>query len=208
VSFLELLQTPGVEEVLELRSPFGLLAFHGGLEGGTVEIAQEAARLTGASLYMVVQPPDLRWHVPSHRVTADASPALARFLDHVGVAIALHGYGRRPRPVDLLVGGGNRRLAALLGGHLRDALPGYRIVDDIELVPTEMRGLHPTNPVNRPLGGGVQLELPPRVRGAWPSASGRPCTPHPGIVSALVATVDAYSASPGGSISNVPPARQ
>jgi phage replication-related protein YjqB (UPF0714/DUF867 family) len=208
MSFLDLLRAPGVEEVLELGSPFGLLAFHGGLEGGTVEIASEAADRTGASLYMVVQPPDLRWHVPSHRVTADASPALARFLDHVQVAVALHGYGRRPRPVDLLLGGRNRDLAAALGRQLRIALPGYRIVDDIDAVPAEMRGLHPTNPVNRPVHGGVQLELPPRVRGAWPASSGRSCAPHPGIVAALAAAIEAYSVAPGGSISNVPPARQ
>lgn len=214
MSFLELLQTPGVEEVLELGGPFGLLAFHGGLEGGTVEIAAAAAAQTGASLYMVVQPPDLRWHVPSHRVTADSSPALARFLDHVQVAVALHGYGRRPRPVDLLLGGCNRGLATLLGRHLRHALPGYRVVDDLEAVPPEMRGLHPTNPVNRPVQGGVQLELPPRVRGAWPGGSGRPCAPHPGIVAALVATITDYPMAPGGSTppggptSNVPPVRQ
>ena len=83
MSFLDLLRSPGVEEVLQLGSRFGLLAFHGGLEGGTVEVARAAAEQSGASLYMVVQPPDLRWHVPSHRVGADASPALQRFLDHV-----------------------------------------------------------------------------------------------------------------------------
>ena len=30
--------------------------------------------------------------------------------------------------------------------------------------PRELRGVHPRNPVNQPPGGGVQLELPPRVR--------------------------------------------
>jgi len=205
MSFIELLQTPGVEEVLELGSPFGLLAFHGGLEAATVEVAVEAAAASGASLYMVVQPPDLHWHVPSHRVEADASPALARFLEHVEVAVAIHGYGRRGRPVDLLLGGGNRALAATLAGHLRANLPGYRVVDDLDLVPPEMRGLHASNPVNRPVHGGVQLELPPRIRGSWPAtptAPARPPTPHPGIAAALVATIADYS------VSNVPPARQ
>jgi phage replication-related protein YjqB (UPF0714/DUF867 family) len=205
VSFLELLRTPGVEEVLELGSPFGLLAFHGGLEAATVEVAVEAAAASGASLYMVVQPPDLHWHVPSHQVEAEASPALARFLEHVEVAVAIHGYGRRGRPVDLLLGGGNRALAATLAGHLRANLPGYRVVDDLDLVPAEMRGLHASNPVNRPMHGGVQLELPPRIRGSWPAtptAPARPPTPHPGIAAALAATVADYSTW------NVPPARQ
>ena len=213
MSFLELLHTPGVEEVLELGSPFGLLAFHGGLEAGTVEVAVEAAAASGASLYMVVQPPDLHWHVPSHRVDAAESPALARFLEHVEVAIAVHGYGRRGRPVDVLVGGGNRDLGARLGRHLRAFLPGYRVIDDLDRVPPEMRGLHPGNPVNRPQGGGVQLELPPRIRGSWPAtptSPARPPTPHPGIAAAIVATIEDYSASAPTttSTSNVPPARQ
>lgn len=214
MSFLELLRTPGVEEVLELGSPFGLLAFHGGLEAATVEVATAAARASGASLYMVVQPPDLHWHVPSHRVEADASPALAQFLDHVEIAIAIHGYGRRGRPVDLLLGGGNRELAATLAGHLRQQLPGYRVIDDMELVPPEMRGLHASNPVNRPVNGGVQLELPPRIRGSWPAtptSPARPPTPHPGIAAAIAATIADYSASAvtgTPSTSNVPPARQ
>jgi phage replication-related protein YjqB (UPF0714/DUF867 family) len=217
VSFLDLLRTPGVEEVLELGSTFGLLAFHGGLEGGTVEVAVAAAAQSGASLYMVIQPADLRWHVPSHRVGAEASPALTRFLDHVDVAIALHGYGRHGRPVDLLLGGGNRALAATLARHLRDALPGYHVLDDLDRVPPEMRGLHASNPVNQPARGGVQLELPPRVRGAWPAtpdAPARPPTPHPGIVAALVATIEDYAVLPGASVSpdtstsNVPPVRQ
>ena len=39
--FAELLRQPGVEEVLELRSSFGFLAFHGGsLEAETDTIAQ------------------------------------------------------------------------------------------------------------------------------------------------------------------------
>ena len=211
MSFLDLLRSPGVEEVLQLGNRFGLLAFHGGLEGGTVEVARAAAGQSGASLYMVVQPPDLHWHVPSHRVGADASPALTRFLDHVEVAVAVHGYGRPGKPVDLLLGGANRVLAATLAGHLRAALPGYRVIDDLDRVPPEMRGLHTTNPVNQPVHGGVQLELPPRIRGAWPATAeeaARPPAPHPGIVAALVATVDDYCASTGGSISNVPPVRQ
>ena len=207
--FRDLLAEPGVEEVLTLRSTVGFLAFHGGsLERMTDVIAVDAAERSGASVYAVVQPPGLRWHIRSVDVTPDASPALRAFLDHVDVAIALHGYGRRPRPVDLLLGGGNRQLATVLAHHLRAALPGYRIVADLDAVPAEMRGLHPANPVNVPRRGGVQLELPPRVRGAWPAGAGLPCTPHPGLVAALVRTVADYGEASGESMSNVPPARQ
>src|SRR3954452_24224012 len=95
--FCDLLDRPDVEESVRLRSPFGFMAFHGGLEAHTECIARNAADMAGASVSAVVQPADLKWHVPSHMVTAAASERLARFLDHVDVVIAVHGYGRRER---------------------------------------------------------------------------------------------------------------
>jgi len=186
--FDQLLDYPGVEEVLELRSTFGFMAFHGGLEGGTETIAVDAAVAAGASVYAVVQPATLRWHVPSHHVSPEHSDALAAFLDHVDVAIAVHGYGRRDRANHLLLGGTNRSLASHVAAALRGALPDFEIIDDLGEVPAEMRGVHPQNPVNRPRSGGVQLELPPRARGASPSPAdwGKECTPIPGLVAALV----------------------
>jgi phage replication-related protein YjqB (UPF0714/DUF867 family) len=167
--FAELLRQPDVVEVVALRSTFGFLAFHGGsLERGTDVVATEAAARAGASLYAVVQPDDLRWHIPSRLVDPAASPRLARFLDHVDAAIAVHGYGRQGRWTDLLLGGTNRALAAELAGALQEALPDYRIVSHLDDIPVSLRGLHPDNPVNRPRNGGVQLELPPRVRGEGP----------------------------------------
>lgn len=163
--FAELLAHDGVQEDLELRSAFGFMAFHGGnLEEGTDLVAAAAATAAGASLYAVRQPPSLRWHVPSIEVTPDDSPALATFLDHVDVAVAVHGYGRAGLWTTLLLGGGNRPLATHLAGHLRASLDGYAVVDDLEQIPRELRGVHRRNPVNGCRLGGVQLELPPRVR--------------------------------------------
>ena len=164
--FAELLAHPGVEERCELRSRFGLLAFHGGnLERGTDGIAAAAAARSGASLYTVVQPPDLRWHVPSVEFQPSASAALAAFVEHVEVCVAVHGYGREGRWTTLLLGGRNRALAATLGAALRAGLgAGFEVVDELDDIPVELRGVHPRNPVNLPAGGGVQLELPPRVR--------------------------------------------
>ena len=54
--------------------------------------------------------------------------------------------------------------AAHLASALRVALPGYRWLDDLDHIPTTLRGVHPANPVNRPREQGVQIELPPRVR--------------------------------------------
>lgn len=163
-----LLASPGVEEHCVLGSRLGFLALHGGLEAGTAEIADAAAHASGASLYAVVQPDDLRWHVPSHRYDPAMSPGLDEFLRHVDVVVSIHGYGglrgTDERWTTALLGGVNRALAASLAHTLRSELPRYRWVDDLDVMPARLRGLHPDNPVNRPREQGVQLELPPRVR--------------------------------------------
>ena len=108
-------------------------------------------------------------------------PALRTFLDHVDVVVTVHGYGRQGYWTRLLLGGGNRRLAAHCAGHLRARLPAYEVVDDLAAIPKELRGQHPANPVNLPPAGGVQLELPPRVRGTsplWGDWEGPELNPH------------------------------
>jgi phage replication-related protein YjqB (UPF0714/DUF867 family) len=60
-----------------------------------------------------------------------------------------------------------------------------------------MRGLHPTNPVNLCRHGGVQLELPPAVRGAsgrWIDANLH-CRPEPGLIEALAEVAGAQPTS-------------
>ncbi|HEU5151884.1 MAG TPA: poly-gamma-glutamate hydrolase family protein [Iamia sp.] len=163
-----LLAHPGVEEQVEIRSRFGFMAFHGGrLEERTDVVASLAATLAGASYYAVLHPADAP-HLPSTAFTPAASPTLARFLDHVEVVVTVHGYGREGMWTTLLAGGSNRPLAAHVAGHLRAALPDHEVRDDLDAIPDGLRGLHPDNPVNLPPGGGVQLELPPRVRGTSP----------------------------------------
>jgi len=167
----ELLAHAGVEEHLELRSTVGFLALHGGsLERETDRIAREASAAAGASLYALCQPDDLRWHIPSVQMDPAESPALGRFLDHVDVVLSVHGFGRDGLFTSLLLGGGDRERAGLVAGHLRTALPGYTVVDDLAAIPKPLRGLHADNPVNRTPGGGVQIELPPRIRLQGPNA--------------------------------------
>lgn len=178
--------------MLELRSGVGFLAFHGGaLERMTDVIARDAAARSGASVYAVVQPAGLRRHVPSTEVSPDASESLAAFLDHVDVAIALHGYGRDGWWTSLLLGGTNRTLASHLAAHVGPVLPDYTVVADIDEIPLELRGLHPRNPVNLPRQGGVQVELPPRVRGTTPHWEGWQGPGHPPPVEALIASLAA-----------------
>ncbi|CAN5564115.1 hypothetical protein BH24ACT4_BH24ACT4_26920 [soil metagenome] len=173
--FAALLASPGVEEVLEVRSTAGFMAFHGGhLEAMTAEIASAAAAASGASYYGVLHPRGLDLHLPSIRFDPDASPALTQFVEHVEVVITVHGYGRRGLWTRLLAGGSNRALAEHLADHLRPVLPDYEVITDLDAIPDGLRGLHRDNPVNRPAGGGVQLELPPRVRGRSPRS------PRPG----------------------------
>jgi phage replication-related protein YjqB (UPF0714/DUF867 family) len=168
-TFAELLALPDVAEECELRGSFGFMAYHGGgLEEMTDVIAREAAARAGASYYGVVHPADWTLHLPSIRVSPDQSDTLAAFLEHVDVVITVHGFGRRQLFTSLLLGGQNRSLARHVAGHLRRELPAYDIVDDLERIPTELRGVHPRNPVNLPPKQGVQIELPPRARGSSP----------------------------------------
>jgi phage replication-related protein YjqB (UPF0714/DUF867 family) len=178
----ELLAYDNVSEECELRSSFGFMAFHGGeLEEMTDIIASRAAERAGASYYGIQLPDNLEWHIPSHKVTADQSPQLASFLSHVNIVVTVHGFGRAGFFTSLLLGGRNRKLASHLGASLRDHLPAYTIIDDIEGIPDNLRGLHQNNPVNVVEHSGVQLELPPRVRGSsplWWDWEGPGLTPH------------------------------
>jgi phage replication-related protein YjqB (UPF0714/DUF867 family) len=167
--FAELLATPGVDEVCELRSRFGFMAYHGGaLEEMTDVIARAAAERTGASYYGVHQPVGMERHIPSIKFDPALSAHLARFVDHVHTVITIHGFGRQGLYTTLLLGGQNRELAEHVGASLRRSLPAYEIRTDLETIPTELRGLHDRNPVNLPPRRGVQIELPPRVRGTTP----------------------------------------
>lgn len=153
-------------EALTLQSRVGFLALHGGLEPGTRELARAAAERAGASCYSVHQPYDLKHHVPSVEADPGASPRLAAFLSHVQVVVSVHGYWSRREELGhaILVGGGCRSLVVDLAARLRSALPDVTVVDDPDAIPPDLRGLDPRNPVNLAAHGGVQLELPPRVR--------------------------------------------
>ncbi len=197
--FADLLATDGVVEICELRSSFGFMAFHGGnLERLTDQIASEAAARSGASFYGVLQPTGLRRHLPSATVDPAASPALASFIDHCRVVVAMHGFGRRGWWTSVLMGGRNRDLATHVSDHLRRALPAFEILDDLERIPKNLRGQHPRNPVNLPIEAGVQIELPPRLRGLtpmamhWPGATGR----FPLVEDLITALADAASSWP------------
>ena len=166
-SLSELLAEPGICEETTLRSRFGFMAIHGGgLEQMTDVIAERAADAADASLYMIRHPDHYPHHLSSALYRATESERLAEFLEHVEVAVSLHGYGRIGRSTQLLAGGRNRALAEHLARHV--SVPGYQVVTDVDAIPRELRGLHPDNPVNRVRGGGTQLELTPRVRGVSP----------------------------------------
>jgi phage replication-related protein YjqB (UPF0714/DUF867 family) len=181
-AFAALLKRPGVQEVSELRGRVGFMAYHGGaLEAMTDVIARRAAERAGASCYSVIQPPGMRDHLPSIQVSPDESAALAEFVDHVDIVITVHGFGRRGLFGSLLLGGANRGFAHHVGGALRRSLPAYDVRTDIDAIPKPLRGLHPANPVNLPRQAGVQVELPPRVRGSsplWWDWEGPGLTPH------------------------------
>jgi len=159
----ELLAEPGVTETAAHNGLVGVMAMHAGLEPATGEIAERVAHAAPASSYIVTQPHDLAWHVPSTHYDPRASDRLFRFLDHVRIAVSIHGFGRVDMDDTILLGGTNRRLAADLGAAIA-AETSLRTIVDLDAIPAALRGLDPRNPVNLPEFGGVQLELSPGAR--------------------------------------------
>jgi len=159
----ELLAHPGVVEDVRFGSAVGVMALHGGIEEETSEVAIEVAAATGASLYAVIQPDDLAWHIPSIEYHGRHSAGLERFLGHIDRVISLHGFGRPHLKRSILVGGADRTMAGSVGAILRRHTD-VRVIDALGEIPKGLRGCHPDNPVNRTRGGGVQLELSASVR--------------------------------------------
>lgn len=171
----DLIGTDGVVEELVLRGPVGVMALHGGLEAGTAPAGRQCARLAGASFYAVVQPGDFRWHVPSTRFDPLESRKLTTFLEHVKMAVSIHGFGRAGLEGTVLVGGRNTRVRRAIGRAItRNA--DVRVIADSNRIPAGLGGMHPRNPVNLPEFGGVQIELSPQAR-------------NEGVVDAVVAAV-------------------
>ena len=196
--FAELLAHPEVDEVVTLRSRFGFMAYHGGgLEEMTDVIAQAAAERCGASYYGVHQPHGMERHIPSVHIDPGVSSGLQQYLKHVDIVVTVHGFGRLGFFTSLLLGGQNRALAHHVGTHLRTVLPAYDIVTDLEAIPRDLRGQHPANPVNLPPQRGVQIELPPRVRGSsplWWDWEGPGLTPHTeALVDGLAAAASSWA---------------
>ena len=183
----DVLSLPGVVEICSLRSPIGFMALHGGSQDrGTHEIASRAAEQSGASYYAIVQPSGVRAHLTSRRHNPDHSQRLRDFLAHVQIAISVHGFGRdsfdltvdatrgivvepygpavRGRQTGplrgIILGGRNSQLLDAARGLFHDRFQGFHVADErIRL------GFDPDNPVNLPVSHGVQIELPPGLRG-------------------------------------------
>ena len=202
--FRDNLARDGVREVLDVRGPIGIMAFHGGaLERVTDVIAAETARMTESSYYAVLHPDD-SLHVPSKFIDPAHSAKLSAFVDHVDVAIAIHGYGPGPdHRFRVLLGGANRPFAAHIGAHLEPALPKYEIVTDLAAIPRELAGQHPDNPVNRVRQKGVQIEVPAALRWhydhkQWSDAPGIGRAPQVvAFIDALCRAVDGWIAGAG-----------
>jgi phage replication-related protein YjqB (UPF0714/DUF867 family) len=229
VDLAELLQIEGVEEHCDLRSSVGFMALHGGSQDrGTDQIARRAAALCDASYYAIVQPARLRLHLTSRLHDPAQSEVFSRFLAHVRVAISVHGFGRdgfalwidparglviepygpalrnnqQQALTGIIVGGLHAGLVDRARTLLSEHLPDFHLADERVRL-----GYHPKNPVNLPPEKGVQIELPPGLRGigAW----GERMTPDPdavpsGLIRALVELAQA-AALTGAGAGAVPP---
>ncbi|MFI8349322.1 poly-gamma-glutamate hydrolase family protein [Streptomyces sp. NPDC085596] len=173
---------------LTLGAPVGLLALHGGVEGGTAELATEVATRTGATLLTFTQPTGPPTHIPSTRMSPCAP--LTTFLSHTTLTISLHGHNRRATPRTIYAGGSNRPAARVLAAALSDSAPAFSTITTLSDIPHPLRGLHPDNPVNLTRDGGVQLELPVLARTTHPAPTDPEVPPEP-VVEGIEAGVRA-----------------
>jgi phage replication-related protein YjqB (UPF0714/DUF867 family) len=206
----ELLRMPEVREECILRAKVGFLALHGGSQDrGTDQIARRAAEQVGASYYAVVHPSGLRVHLTSRLYDPADSALLRAFLEHVDVAISVHGFGRdgfalwldpdqglviepygpatrgnQTGPLrGIIVGGRNAQLLDAARELFHGRFDGYHVADERVRL-----GFHPDNPVNLPSDHGVQIELPPGLRGI--GDFGETLVPRQdGVVSEVVAAL-------------------
>jgi phage replication-related protein YjqB (UPF0714/DUF867 family) len=227
----ELLDIPGVEEECELRSAVGFMALHGGSQDrGTDAIARRAAAQSNASYYAIVQPPWLRLHLTSRRHDPALSATLRRFLDHVRIVISVHGFGRdgfalwvdpdrglviepygpairgtQQGPLTgIIVGGLNHQLLGRVRALLSGRFEAYHVADE------RLRlGFHPENPVNLPPDHGVQIELPPGLRGIGPYGE-RLVPDHDDGPAAVVAALVELAEAAAGMVgpATTPPSQQ
>ena len=183
----QLLALPGMKEECVLRSNVGFMALHGGSQDrGTDQIARRAAEHAGASYYGIVHPSELRVHLTSRLHDPADSAHLRSFLGHVDIAISVHGFGRdgfalwidqnyglniepygpalRGRQTGplrgLILGGMNAELLSAARELFQHHFADYDLADERVRL-----GFHPDNPVNLPSAHGVQVELPPGLRG-------------------------------------------
>ncbi|MFF7970369.1 poly-gamma-glutamate hydrolase family protein [Streptomyces sp. NPDC007905] len=187
----------GVEFAVSLTtgSDVGLLALHGGTEGGTAELAGEVAAGTGATALVFTQPAGDPVHIPSHRMSVPHCAALREFLASVTVVVSLHGHLRPETPRAIFLGGTNREAARTLRHSLTLLAPDFEAVTEWESIPAGLRGLHPRNPVNLAPAGGVQVELPLTARTRRPGkVQGAPDLPPRPVAAALTAGVERLTA--------------
>ncbi|GHE08512.1 poly-gamma-glutamate hydrolase family protein [Streptomyces alanosinicus] len=167
----------------------GLLALHGSNEGGTAELARVVARRCGATSLVFTQP-DVRRpvHIPSPRMAPDHSALLRDFLQQVRLTVSLHGHMRPGAAHTVFLGGANRDAAHVLAEAFAARAPQFPAVTDLAAIPSDLRGVHPRNPVNLTRLAGVQVELPLPAR-----TSGDADIPPDQVTDALTAGVEALS---------------
>jgi phage replication-related protein YjqB (UPF0714/DUF867 family) len=166
-------------EYLHLGGSLGLVAVHGGgIEPGTEEIARFVAHHSGASLYVYAgrrSKGNLSLHRPSHRIKFQDRPLVMQFLNHVNMAISIHGHGRNERCA--YVGGLHQAMVHQFVEVAQAALSHYEWIFAPESIPPEIRGRNPNNIVNLPPAQGMQLELPKDLRRTKPTPDGRKLEP-------------------------------
>ncbi len=156
----------GFVEYARFAGGVAVLAVHGGgIEPGTEELAEYAAAETGCSLYVFsgrLEKGNSRLRRMSRSLFREEDSLRSRVIGQANAVISIHGHGRDANEIYAV--GASEVLKGMFVELMAQRLPAFPVVTDPAKIPKGLAGLHPDNVVNLPAGGGLQLELPARLR--------------------------------------------
>jgi len=167
--FKDALKT-GKETAEHKEGDIAVLAYHAKTEEGTGDVAEDISKNSNASLYVFEGK-----RVPSTKITPTNSEDLNRMVQEKRTAVSMHAYhkqgnyekqGKKYDYKDtVFVSGQNSELAKKIATELEDSLGHeYHIETNPDYIPAHLKGMSKHNIANKFKEGGVQVEMPRKLR--------------------------------------------
>ena len=146
----------------EEGTKIAVLAYHAKTEAGTAEIAEAVHEKSPSSMYVFKGN-----RVASTKVTHTHSDKLKSLVKEAETAVSVHGY-KNKKGVDnnvIYVSGQHGKLSSKIAKELQKNFgDNYHIETNPDYIPKHLQGKSDYNIVNKFEKGGVQIELPEKLR--------------------------------------------